>query len=134
MHPDPAPHRIGYARVSTADQDPRMQIAALLRDGVIEAAPASLIFLWSRAPGAACGRELNPIHFAVPLRSVRRFNVGADLAEKNIRRETDRTGEALADLAPAGGQPSSLLRNPAHRGEQDQAQNPAGNGMRGKIS
>jgi DNA invertase Pin-like site-specific DNA recombinase len=36
-HTEPAPHRIGYARVSTADQDPRMQIDALLRDGVIEA-------------------------------------------------------------------------------------------------
>ncbi len=32
----PEPHRIGYARVSTADQEPRMQIEALLRDGVSE--------------------------------------------------------------------------------------------------
>jgi DNA invertase Pin-like site-specific DNA recombinase len=32
-----AGHRIGYARVSTADQDPRMQIDALLRDGIAEA-------------------------------------------------------------------------------------------------
>lgn len=37
MHTEPEPHRIGYARVSTADQEPRMQIEALLRDGVIEA-------------------------------------------------------------------------------------------------
>jgi DNA invertase Pin-like site-specific DNA recombinase len=31
-----AEHRIGYARVSTADQDPRTQIDALLRDGILE--------------------------------------------------------------------------------------------------
>ncbi len=37
MHTEPEPHRIGYARVSTADQEPRMQIEALLRDGVLEA-------------------------------------------------------------------------------------------------
>src|SRR5215472_17324175 len=39
MHgPDDTPpkFRIGYARVSTADQDPAMQIDALLRDGVPE--------------------------------------------------------------------------------------------------
>ncbi len=35
MHTEP--HRIGYARVSTADQEPRMQIEALLRDGVLKA-------------------------------------------------------------------------------------------------
>jgi DNA invertase Pin-like site-specific DNA recombinase len=35
-HTEPAPRRIGYARVSTADQEPRMQIEALLRDGLIE--------------------------------------------------------------------------------------------------
>ena len=37
--PDPppdAPHLIGYARVSMADQDPRLQIDALLRAGVAE--------------------------------------------------------------------------------------------------
>ena len=36
IHGEPEPHRIGYARVSTADQDPQMQIDALLRDGVLE--------------------------------------------------------------------------------------------------
>ena len=30
------PHRIGYARVSTTDQDMRLQVDALLRDGVAE--------------------------------------------------------------------------------------------------
>lgn len=31
-----SPHLIGYARVSTADRDPRLQIAALMRAGVEE--------------------------------------------------------------------------------------------------
>lgn len=33
---EPVYHRIGYARVSTIDQDLRLQVDALLRDGVLE--------------------------------------------------------------------------------------------------
>src|SRR5215471_12687369 len=36
IEPSSSAHKIGYARVSTADQDPGMQVAALLRDGVPE--------------------------------------------------------------------------------------------------
>jgi DNA invertase Pin-like site-specific DNA recombinase len=36
MHTDPEARLIGYARVSTADQDPRMQFDALLHGGVLE--------------------------------------------------------------------------------------------------
>lgn len=36
MHPEPKGRRLGYARVSTADQNPEMQFDALRRDGVAD--------------------------------------------------------------------------------------------------
>jgi DNA invertase Pin-like site-specific DNA recombinase len=60
------PHRIGYARVSTADQNPQMQVDALLADGVL---PENLYS--ERVSGAAKKRPT----FAQMMREIRADDV-----------------------------------------------------------